>query len=141
MATKKNNKTCKNGTWCLNETGATQPVENFHRYSRSKDGRKSECRSCRLDYQRSYDSSNTEARSAKRKVYANFYFGDERQVAFNYLAKQLGIKAKVAVEGDYMTEIYRSSIRKTINTNFTTKSQKAAAFNLISYQLGHSARA
>ena len=142
MATKTiKTKTCKNGTWCLAGGDAPQPVANFHRYNRSTDGYKSECKTCRLDYQRDYDASNTDARATKRKVYANFFFTDQKQIAFNYLAKQLGVKAKVTIEGTYADEGYRAITRNLVKKTFTTKAQKATAFNLISYQLGQNARA
>lgn len=148
MATKTNKtKTCSNGAFCSNIEGAKQPVTNYHRYSRSKDGLKPECKSCRLSYQASYDASRAPERAIKRKVYAAFMFNDERAIAYNYLANKLGVKTKrldpIVVDENSLglNDTTKAYIRGQVKKTFTTKDAQRVAFNLISYQLGQTARA
>jgi hypothetical protein len=146
--TKTARKTCINKESCKNAKGARQPLTNFHRYSRSTDGHKSECKSCRLTYQKSYDTLRSYDRSVKGKVYNLFPadLPDARREAFNYLAKELGIKVKVRVEyPSWYSKSMRATERrytiKDVNTAFTTREAKVIAFNLLSYQLDQTARA
>jgi hypothetical protein len=135
-------KTCINGANCLNMWNggtATQPVENFHRYGRAKDGRKSECKTDRLAYQRDYDSENSKLRTVKNKARNAFTTFDEIEIAYNYLANQLGVKTKV--ETYNKDRAFGAKIRSTVKKNFTTTAQKTAVFNLLSFQLGQTARA
>jgi hypothetical protein len=137
--TKNNTKICRNDYSCANLSGAEQPLTNFHKYSRSKDGYKDECKECRLTYQADYDFRNSGVRAVKRRVYKTYGFNDEKQVAFNYLAKQLGIKTKV--NGVGIDSSIKTAARNATKKNFATTEEQRIAFNLLSYQLGQNARA
>lgn len=69
-------KTCSNPNCPMQNP---QPIENFHKDSRKKDGYRSQCKTCQLERARLYRESHRELLAEKQRAYASS--GDGQKVA------------------------------------------------------------